>query len=77
MTTLLQEFEEWLRDMKKDDTPNMETVGITIQGALDKLKELKEEYKVEQEREQAFGWLAFQHELNALRQKYNVTSSKT
>jgi len=46
MTTLLQEFEEWLRDMKKDDTPNMETVGITIQGALDKLEELKKKHNI-------------------------------
>ena len=47
MTTLLQEFEEWLRDMKKDDThPNVETVGITIQGALDKLEELKKKHKI-------------------------------
>jgi len=46
MTTLLQEFEAWLLSMKKDDTPNMETVGITIQGALDKLEELKKKYNV-------------------------------
>jgi len=44
MTTLLQEFEEWLKAHKPTDYGM--TIEITLETALEKLEELKKKYNV-------------------------------
>lgn len=72
MTTLLQEFEEWLR-LEYEQTGDGDW-NEAIGNAMDKLEELKDKYNVEKWTmpEEAFRWLAFQHEYNALKEKYKV-----
>jgi hypothetical protein len=73
MTTLLREFEERL---KQDREMHLEA---HIKKGFEILEELKVKYKTEKWTmpKEELRWLAFQHEYNALKEKYGQTTTST
>jgi hypothetical protein len=71
MTTLLQEFEEWLREQER----NSIIVDDILVESIKKLEELKEKHHIEKWSmpEEEFRWLAFMAEYNALKEKYAIS----
>jgi hypothetical protein len=69
VTTLLQEFEEWLKAMAVG-----QDLDSDLNSALFLLEQLKKKHKAEKWTmpEEAFRWLAFQHDYNALKEKHKV-----
>lgn len=72
MTTLLQEFEQWLKKQREENT--FPYIVETLKLAIDKLEELKKKHNTEKWTmpEEAFRWLKFQHEYKTLKEKYKI-----
>ena len=72
MTTLLQEFEEWLKEEIKFN--QYDDLGQALKIAQGKLESLKKKHSIEKWSmpEEEMRWLEFNREVNALKEKYKI-----